>query len=141
MPRTPAHLGSGARVYPASLIGELLDASHGNSRRTRRFPATAVAHYYMALSLYHEAAYADVFDAVARVLAWRSRVAVPPRMKPSFIRVARSRLSWPLFRHLQKVACPPLVCDTTCPQAFYRGLSVMAIDGSNFDASGEPENL
>ena len=141
MPRTPAHLGSGARVYPASLIDKLLDAPHGNSRRTSRFPVTAGAHYYMALSLYHEAAYADVFDAVARVLAWRSRVAVPPRIKPSFIRVARSRLSWPLFKYLQKVACPPLACDTTCPQAFYRGRSMMAIDGSNFDVPGEPENL
>jgi Insertion element 4 transposase N-terminal len=61
---------------PASLIGELLDAPHGNSRRTRHFPATAVAYYCMALSLYPEAAYADVFDAVGQGLAWRR--AVPP---------------------------------------------------------------
>ena len=55
MARTKASLGSGARltdylstsvlarVYPASLIGELLDAHHRNSRRTRSFPAMAVA--------------------------------------------------------------------------------------------------
>ena len=48
MPRTPAHLGSGACVYPASLIDKLLDAPHGNSRRTRRFPVTAVAYDCMA---------------------------------------------------------------------------------------------
>lgn len=55
MARTKASLGSGARltdylstsllarVYPASLIGELLDAHHCNRRRTRSFPALAVA--------------------------------------------------------------------------------------------------
>jgi len=55
MARTKARLGSGARltdylstsllarVYPASLIGELLDAHCCNSRRTRSFPAMAVA--------------------------------------------------------------------------------------------------
>jgi len=153
MARTTAHLGSGARltdylstsllarVYPASLIGTLLDAHHCHSRRERSFPATAVAYYCMALSLYPEAAYADVFDAVAQGLAWRSRGAVSPRIKPSSISVARSRLSWPLFKHLQEVACQPLAHHTTCPQAFYRDLRVMAIDGSNFEVPDEPGNI
>ena len=30
---------------------------------------------------------------------------------------------------------------TTCPQAFYRGLRVMAIDGSNFEVPDEPGNI
>jgi hypothetical protein len=95
----------------------------------------------MALSLYPEAAYADVFDAVAQGLAWRNRGMVPLRIKPSSISVARSRLSWPLFKHLQEVACQPLAQRTTCPQAFYRGLRVMAIDGSNFEVPDEPGNV
>ena len=81
MARTRAALGNGARltdflstsllarVYPSSLIGDLLDAHKCNSQRQRRFPATAVVYYCMALSLYPEAAYGDVFDAVAQGLA------------------------------------------------------------------------
>ena len=40
-----------ARVYPSSLIGELLDAHKCNSLRKRSFPATAAVYYCMALSL------------------------------------------------------------------------------------------
>ena len=64
MARTKAALGNGARltdflstsllarVYPSSLIGELLDTRKCNSQRQRSFPATAVVYYCMALSLY-----------------------------------------------------------------------------------------
>ena len=153
MARTKASLGSGARltdylstsllarVYPASLIGDLLDAHHCNSRRTRRFPATAVAYYCMALSLYPEAAYADVFDAVAQGLAWRNRSLLPPRITAASISVARSRLSWPVFKRLQEVACLPLASARTCPQAFYGGLRLMAIDGSNIEVPDEADNV
>ena len=68
MARTKAALGNGARltdflstsllarVYPASLIGDLLDAHKCNSLRKRSFPATAAVYYCMALSQYPEAA-------------------------------------------------------------------------------------
>ena len=29
----------------------------------------------------------------------------------------------------------------TCPNAFYRGLRLMAIDGSNFEVPDEPDNI
>lgn len=95
----------------------------------------------MALSLYPEAAYADVFDAVAQGLAWRNRSLPPPRITASSISVARARLSWPLFKHLQEVACQPLARYITCPQAFYRGLRVLAIAGSNFEVPDEPDSI
>lgn len=153
MARTKAVLGSGARltdylstsllarIYPASVINELLDTHQCNSQRERSFPASAVVYYCMALSLYPEAAYADVFDAVAQGLAWRNHSEVPQSIKASSISVARSRLSWPVFKHLQQVACQPLADEATCPQAFYRGLRLMAIDGSNFEVPDEADNV
>lgn len=153
MARTKAVLGSGtrltdylstsllARIYPASVINELLDAHQCNSRRQRSFPASAVVYYCMALSLYPEAAYADVFDAVAQGLAWRNHGVTPQRIKASSISTARSRLSWPVFKHLQQLTCQPLANETTCPQAFYRGLRLMAIDGSNFEVPDEADNV
>ena len=96
MARTKAVLGNGARltdylstsllarVYPASLVGELLDGHQCNSQRQRSFPATAVVYYCMALSLYPEAAYADVFDAVVEWLSDEIR------LTPAMIEPARS---------------------------------------------------
>lgn len=153
MARTKAVLGSGvrltdylstsllARVYSASLIGELLDTHECNSQRQRRFPATAVVYYCMALSLYPEAAYADVFDAVAQGLAWRNHGAVPTSIKASSVSVARTRLSWPIFKDLQERNCQPLALAASCPQAFYRGLRLMAMDGSNFEVPDEADNI
>lgn len=153
MARTKAVLGSGvrltdylstsllARIYPASLISELLDTHQCNSQRERSFPASAVVYYCMALSLYPDAAYADVFDAVAQGLAWRNHGAAPHSIKASSISAARSRLSWPIFKHLQEVSCQPLANEATCPHAFYRGLRLMAIDGSNFEVPDEAGNI
>lgn len=153
MARTKADLAGGARltdylstsllarIYPASLISKLLNTHQCNSQRERSFPASAVVYYCMALSLYPEAAYADVFDAVAQGLAWRNHGAIPQSIKASSISVARSRLSWPIFKNLQEIACQPLALDTTCPQAFYRGLRLMAIDGSNFEVPDEADNI
>lgn len=152
MARTKASLSSGtrladylsasllARVYPTPLIVELLDSHGCNSRRERSFPATVVAYYCMSLSLYPEAAYEDVFGAVAQGLAWRHGSEAPLSIKASSISVARSRLSWPIFKELQQRACVPLAQPKTCPQAFYRGLRVMAMDGSNFELPDEIEN-
>jgi len=153
MARTKAVLGSGARltdylstsllarIYPGEVIGELLDTHKCNSQRQRSFPATAVVYYCMALSLYPEAAYADVFDAVAQGLAWRNRRDVPLSIKPSSISVARTRLSWPVFKALQERICQPLALAASCPQAFYRGLRLMAMDGSNFEVPDESDNI
>ena len=153
MARTKAVLGNGARltdflasslisrVFPASVIGELLDAHHCNSRRQRCFPATAVVYYCMALSLYPEAAYGDVFDAVAQGLAWRDGGEIPARIKPASISVARAQLSWPVFKALQERICLPMAVADTCPDAFYRRLRLVAIDGSNFEIPDEPANV
>ena len=153
MARTKAALGNGARltdflstsllarVYPALLIGDLLDTHKCNSQRKRSFPATAVVYYCMALSLYPEAAYGDVFDAVAQGLAWRCRSQAPTSIKASSISVARARLSWPVFKDLQERCCQPMALAASCPHAFYRGLRLMAIDGSNFEVPDEPDNI
>ena len=153
MARTKAALGHGARLtdylstsllarlYPASLVGEPLDGHKCNSQRQLSFPATAVVYHCMALSLYPGATYADVFDAVARGLARRSRNDVPTSIKASSISAARSRLSWQMSKALQERACRPMAVAASCPDAFSRGLRLKAMNGSNFEVSDEPENI
>ena len=68
-----------ARVVPAEVVHEALDAHGCNSQRLCSFPAVVGVYYCMALSLY--------------------------------------------------------------PEAFYRGLRLMAMDGSNFELADEADNV
>jgi len=73
-------------------------------------------------------------------LGWREGYVAPLTIKGSSISAARSRLSWPVFKALQKRACVPMAQPKTCPLAFYQGQRVVAMDGSNFELADEPEN-
>jgi hypothetical protein len=42
---------------------------------------------------------------------------------------------------MQEQCCQPLASIDSCPDAFYRGLRLMAIDGSNFEVPDEPGNI
>lgn len=104
MARTKAVLGTGARlsdflsasllarVYPADAVSRILDAHGCNSQRIRSFPALVAAYYCMALSLYPEAAYEEVFAVVAQGLAWRDGEESAVRIAKSSISAARAKI-------------------------------------------------
>lgn len=153
MARSKAGLGAGARladylsagllarVFPSEIINEVLDAHQCNSERVRAFPAAAVVYYTMALSLYSEAAYEDVFAAVAQGLAWKDKTPLAPvTVVKSAISKARSRLKWQALQALSQRCCRPLASpDHT--HAFFAGYRLVAMDGSNFEVADEKENV
>lgn len=153
MARTKAVLGAGARlsdylsasllarVVPAEQVHAVLNEHGCNSQRLRSFPAVAGVYYCMALSLYPEAAYEEVFAVVAQGLAWAAGAAEPARVAKSSISALRSRIgSAPLGELLQR-CCVPLADTQAHPQAFYAGLRLVAIDGSNFELPDEADNV
>ena len=152
MARTKAELGPGARlsdylstsllacVYPPELVHQVLDQHGVNSQRVRSFPAAAATYYCMALSLYPQAAYADVFAVVAQGLTWMQGSRAVPTVAKSSISVARSKIGWAPLRALHERACVPLACAARQPQAFYAGFRLVAIDGSNFEIPDEAAN-
>ena len=152
MARTKAELGAGARlsdylsasllarVYSPELVHQVLDEHGVNSQRVRSFPAAAVTYYCMALSLYPEAAYADVFAVVAQGLAWMQGSRAVPTVAKSSISVARSKIGWEPLQALHERACVPLASTDAQPLAFYAGLRLVAIDGSNFEIPAEAAN-
>ena len=151
MARTKAELSSGtrladylatsllARIYPAERVHEALDAHGVNSQRVRRFPAVAGAYYVIALSLYPECSYAAVFSAVAEGLAWAARSSAPSPVAKSSISALRGRIGSPPLRDLVRTCCLPLADPKSQPEAFYRGLRLVAIDGSRVELSDEPD--
>lgn len=153
MARTKAVLGTGARlsdylsasllarVVPAEVVNEVLDAHGCNSQRLRSFPAVAGVYYSMALSLYPEAAYEEVFAAVAQGLAWAAGAADPPRVAKSSISALRSKIGAAPLRDLVKRCCVPMADERVHPRAFYAGLRLVALDGSCFELPEEPDNV
>jgi len=152
MARTKAVLGAGARlsdflsasllarVVPADIVHAVLDEHGCNSQRVRSFPAVAGVYYCMALSLYPEAAYEEVFAVVAQGLAWASGAAEPALVTKSSISGLRSRIGSAPLRDLVQRCCVPLANADDHPQAFYAGLRLVAIDGSCFELPDEVDN-
>ena len=153
MARTKAVLGSGARladylsasllarVVPADVVHAVLDEHGCNSQRLRSFPAVAGVYYCMALSLYPEAAYEEVFAAVAQGLAWAAGAAEPARVAKSSISGLRSKLGSAPLAELVQRCCTPMADARSHPEAFYGGLRVVVIDGSNFELPDEDDNV
>lgn len=130
-----------ARAFPSEVITEVLDIHQCNSERVRAFPAPAVVYYTMALSLYSEAAYEDVFAAVAQGLAWKDGTPTAPvAVVKSGISKARSRLTWKALRDIQRRCCVPLSTGAH-PHAFFAGYRLVAMDGSNFEVADEKQNV
>jgi Insertion element 4 transposase N-terminal/Transposase DDE domain len=152
MARTKAVLGAGARlsdylsasllarVYPVELVHQVLDEGGVNSQRVRSFPAVAATYYCMALSLYPEAAYEDVFAVVAQGLAWMQASQAVPTLAKSSISAARTKIGCAPLQALQARVCVPLANAKAQPHAFYAGLRLVAIDGSNFEVPDEAAN-
>lgn len=130
-----------ARVFPAKIVNDVLDAYQCNSERVRTFPASAVVYYTMALSLYSEAAYEDVLAAVAQGLAWKDGAPnAPVTVVKSAVSKARSRLTWKALQAIQQRCCAPLT-SAEHPHAFFAGYRLVAMDGSNFEVADEKENV
>lgn len=152
MARTKAVLGSGARLsdylcasllaraVPPETVHSVLDAQGRNSQRVRRFPAVAGVYYCMALSVYPEAAYEDVFAVVSQGLAWASGAAEPARVHKASISRLRSRIGAAPLAELVRRCCVPLADKGEHPQAFYAGRRLVAIDGSCFELPDEADN-
>ncbi len=153
MARTKAVLGSGARlsdflsasllarIYPAELIKTILDEQGVNSQRIRSLPATVTAYYCMALSLYPEAAYEEVFSVIAQGLSWQRNPGAAPTIAKSSVSAARRKLGVAPLQELHRRACVPLANPQQHPDAFYAGLRVVTIDGSNFEVADEADNV
>ena len=153
MARTKAVLGTGARlsdfmsasllarVFPFESVNTCLNKHGRNSQRMRSFPATAGVYYCMALSLYPQAAYEAVFSVVTAGLAWAAGRPAGPSIAKSSISALRSKIGFEPLQDLMDMHCIPLADPTAHPEAFFAGLRVVAMDGSNFELPDEAANV
>lgn len=138
-----AHLISAgvlASVCPRALIEEVLADTGKASRRERLLPAPAVVYYVMALALWREAPLEEVLRVVCEGLQWLGGgEAVAVQASKSAISQARTRLGPQVMRCLAQRVLRPLA-EPGAPGAWYRGLRIMALDGSCMDVADEAAN-
>lgn len=138
-----AHLISAgvlASVCPRDLIEEVLAATGRGSQRERLLPAPAVVYYVMALALWREAPLEEVLRVVCEGLQWLGGgEAGAVQASKSAISQARTRLGPEVMRQLADRVLRPLAAPAA-PGAWYRGMRVMALDGSCMDVADETAN-
>ena len=138
-----AHLISAgvlASVCPRPLIEEVLAQTGRASQRERLLPAPAVVYYVMALALWREAPLEEVLRVVYEGLQWLGGAqAGAVQVSKSAISQARTRLGSEVMEQLAERVLRP-VAVPGAPGAWYRGLRVMALDGSTMDVADEQAN-
>ncbi|MCC6633677.1 MAG: IS4 family transposase, partial [Gammaproteobacteria bacterium] len=106
----------------------------------RLLPAPAVVYYVMALALWRDAPLEEVLRVVCEGLQWLGdgESAAVPASK-SAISQARTRLGPEVMQRLAQRVLRPLA-RPGAPGSWYRGLRVMALDGSGMDVADERAN-
>ena len=132
-------LGLLARLVPPSLVDQALTTHGKHSVRQRDLPAHAVAYYIMALSLYRGINTEEVLRVVTEGMEYLGANAIRREVGKSAISAARSRLGADVMRTIADRSIAPLATEQT-PEAFYRRLRLVSLDGSGLEVADEVTN-
>jgi hypothetical protein len=134
-----AGLGVLTWVYPPDVVDRVVAACERTEQRRRLLPARLVVYFVLAMALFSPAPYLEVLRHLVQGLrelgrwgTWR----VPA--KSSLFR-ARERLGAAPLRVLFAATARPLATAAT-PGACWRGLRLVAVDGTCWDAADTPAN-
>lgn len=151
MPRDEAALPGGVRladlmsvtilasVYPLAAVNKVLDSTGRRSLRERRLPASLMVYYAMALAVYMQISYEEIFRVVVEAFncfASRGAVGIPAK---SSISEARSRLGYEPLQLLAEQNVHPVATEQT-KGAFFRHWRLVSLDGSTLDVGDTAEN-
>ncbi|MFE6946685.1 IS4 family transposase [Streptomyces chartreusis] len=126
-------------VYPPGLVDRVVAACGRSEQRKRLLPARLVVYFVLGLALFSPAPYLEVMRHLVAGLRGVGLLGdwhVPA--KSSLFR-ARQRLGSEPLRVLFSTTAKPIATETT-PGAFWRGLRVLAVDGTCWDAADTEAN-
>jgi hypothetical protein len=134
-------IGVLTRTFPPELVDRVIAKCGRAERRQRLLPARVVVYYILAMCLFAQVGYEEVMRLLVEGLAWMRRWQgswqVPDK---SSIARARQRLGSGPLRELFVEVARPLATQAT-KGAWYRGLRLMALDGTTFDVPDTPANV
>ncbi|MGW0789831.1 IS4 family transposase [Streptomyces sp. NPDC002911] len=131
----PGHIGELTRIVPFEMVDEVLATTRAVQRRVRLVPARVTVYLLLAGALFAELGYRQVFDRLCAGLAGQASA----RPSGSALRQARQRLGAAPLRALFDLVRGPVA--TVAAQTRWRGLLVVAVDGTLLSVPDTPENL
>jgi hypothetical protein len=131
----PGHLGELTRIVPFEMVDEVLAATRAVERRVRLVPARVTVYLLLAGALFAGLGYRQVFDRLCAGLAGLA----PIRPSGSALRQARQRLGAAPLKALFDLVRGPVA--TVAAQTRWRGLLVVAVDGTLLPVPDSPANL
>lgn len=151
MPRNPNVLAAGVRLadkltlaqlhryFPTNIVKDSLEKAQKATKRTRELPNEFMTYYPMMLCLYRDVSQQEVLRVMADGLSWLFGLRDFKITGKSGISQARARVgSEPLIDVFDRCAEP--LAKPGSLGCFYRGLRLVAIDGTDLDLDDCPEN-
>lgn len=143
--RLPGRVAVGVltRVFPPALVDEVVAAAKVGERRIRILPARLVVYYTLAMIVFFQSSYPQVWVKLIGGLDWaksfRDRVAVGMSPSPAAISKARGRLGWQVMADLLDRVAGPLAGQED-GWAYVAGLRLVAVDGLTIDVPDTDRN-
>jgi hypothetical protein len=137
--RLTDHLSIGVltRTFGRDLIDSILVATDKVQRRIRLLPSRVMIYFMLAFSLYPQDSYEEVMRHLSEADQFSSSWSVPSKVA---IFKARLRVGAEPMRRLYETVVKPLATPGD-EGAFYRGLRLVAIDGTSLSVADSAENL
>jgi hypothetical protein len=132
-----------AKVFPPELVDRVVEQAGARERRKRTLPARVMVYYLLAMVLFFQSGYAEVWNKLVAGLDWagrfRARALLGMQPTPAAITLARQRLGWQVMAALLAETAGPLAGQEQ-EAAFCSGMRLVAIDGMCLDLPDTAEN-
>jgi len=136
-------IGVLAAVFTPELVDRVVEQAGVREQRTRTLPARVVVYYLLAMVLFFNSSYTEVWDKLVAGLDWarrfRERMEQGMQPSPAAITYARQRLGWQVMQRLMEDVAGPLAGQEQ-ERAFVSGMRLAAVDGMCLDLPDTPEN-
>ena len=144
--RLPDRIGIGvlAKVFPPELVDRVVDEAGVREQRKRTLPARVVVYLLLAMVLFFQSGYGEVWDklvagsGVGEAVPGRGwRLGMQP--SPAAVTQARQRLGWQVMARLLEAVAGPLAGEEQ-ETAYVAGMRLVAIDGLCLDVPATAGN-
>jgi Insertion element 4 transposase N-terminal/Transposase DDE domain len=125
-----------SKFCPIEVVERVIEECGRKEKRVRLLPAWLVVYGLVMLCLYPDASYQEVLQRMALGASTPRRWQVPNK---SALIQARVKLGWEVMERLFRALTAPLARAGT-QGCFWRGLRVMAIDGTTMEVANNPAN-
>jgi Insertion element 4 transposase N-terminal/Transposase DDE domain len=136
-------IGVLAKVFTPGLVDRVIGQAGVREQRKRTLPARVVVYYLLAMVLFFQSGYSEVWNKLVAGLDWarrfQVRLSLGMQPTPAAITLARQRLGWEVMAALLEEVAGPLAGEEH-ERAFVSGMRLAAIDGLCLDLPDNEEN-